>query len=366
MKKKFNVGIVGARRGTGHIQPFRTIMETDVAALCDLNEETLHTVATEHGIAKQFTDYEKLLEDDDIQIIVLATPENLHVSQTISALNAGKHVISEVTAAVSLDQCAELVRAVKKSRTKYMMAENYCYLKSNVLIGNMVRQGMFGEIYFGEGEYLHSIKSLHHDSEGNPTWRYYWQVGVNRCNYATHHLGPVLQWFNERVVSVCCLGTGVHTDPEHTMEDTVMMLCKTESDALIKIRVDMLSNRPANSYYSLQGTRGCYEGKRGLGDQPKVWLAESGPGEEWMPLSAFEEEFLPERWKNPPQEAAHLTDGLGDYFELRDFVDCILQDTEPPLDVYTALDFTVPGLVSEQSIANGGVPVEVPDFRNLD
>ena len=190
MKMKFNVGIVGARRGTGHIQPFRTIMETDVAALCDLNEETLHTVATEHGIAKQFTDYEKLLEDDDIQIIVLATPENLHVSQTISALNAGKHVISEVTAAVSLDQCAELVRAVKKSRTKYMMAENYCYLKSNVLIGNMVRQGMFGEIYFGEGEYLHSIKSLHHDSEGNPTWRYYWQVGVNRCNYATHHLGP--------------------------------------------------------------------------------------------------------------------------------------------------------------------------------
>ena len=117
----------------------------------------------------------------------------------------------------------------------------------------------------------------------------------------------------------------MHTDPEHTMEDTVMMLCKTESGALIKIRVDMLSNRPANSYYSLQGTKGCYEGQRGLGDQPKIWLAESGRGDEWMPLSAVEEEFLPERWKNPPQEAAHLTDGLGDYFELRDFVDCILQ-----------------------------------------
>ena len=73
MTRRFNVGIVGARRGTGHILPFSTITETEVAALCDLNEETLHTVATAHGIAKQFTDYEKLLEDDDIQIIVLAT-----------------------------------------------------------------------------------------------------------------------------------------------------------------------------------------------------------------------------------------------------------------------------------------------------
>ena len=300
MTRQLNVGIVGARRGTGFIQPFNTIAETEVTALCDLNEETLRTVGTTHGVAKQFTDYEKLLEDDNIHIVVLATPENLHVPQTIAALNAGKHVISEVTAAVSLDQCAELVRAVRKSRTKYMMAENYCYLKSNVLIGNLVRSGMFGDIYFGEGEYLHNVKSLHHDSEGNPTWRYHWQVGVNRCNYATHHLGPILTWFNERVVSVCCSGTGVRTDPEYVMEDTVMMLCKTENGALIKIRIDMLSNRPPNSYYSLQGTKGCYEGSRGFGDQPKIWLTESGRGEEWMPLSAFEDEFLPARWKNPP------------------------------------------------------------------
>ena len=53
----------------------------------------------------------------------------------------------------------------------------------------------------------------------------------------------------------------------------------------------------------------------------------------------------------------------GDYFELRDFVDSILHDTDPPMDVYDAMDYTVPGLVSEQSIANGGAPVEVPNFR---
>jgi predicted dehydrogenase len=365
MKDKLSVGIVGAGRGTSFIRSFTTIAETEVTAICDISEAKLTATAEKYGIKKRFTEYEKML-NDDLDVVVIATPENLHVPQSIMALNAGKHVISEVTAATSIEQCYELVRTVRKSETKYMMAENSCYSRSNILIQNMVCKGLFGEIYFGEGEYVHNVKSLHHDSQGNPTWRHYWQVGINRCNYATHSLGPVLQWLNERAVTVSCLGTGVHTDPEHAMEDTVLMLCKTESNALIKIRIDMLSNRPANTYYSLQGTKGCYEGTRGFGDKQKVWLADY-PGESgWQPLSDFEDEFMPERWKNPPEEALRAEHVSGEYFMLRDFVDSILHDTDPPVDVYTAMDFTVPGLVSEESISNGGVPVRVPDFREID
>ena len=363
MANKLKVGIVGAHRGSSYFQPFSTITETEVTAVCDINETTLQSVAERFNVPHQFTDYTEML--DTVDLVVLATPENLHVPQSIEALDAGKHVISEVTAAVKLEECYDLVRAVRKSTAKYTMAENTCYAKHNVLIRNMVEKGLFGELYFGEGEYLHNIKSLHHDAEGNPTWRYYWQVGINRCNYATHSLGPVLQWFGERVVSVCCLGTGVRTDPEHAMEDTVMMLCKTQSGGLIKIRIDMLSNRPANSYFSLQGTKGSYESSRGFGAQPKIWLRDFEAGEVWKPLSEYEPEFLPERWKNPPIEAQNVGD-LGEYFKVRDFIDSILNDTTPPIDVYTAMDFTVPGLVSEQSIANGGAPVEVPDFRKVE
>ena len=366
MKDQLNVGIVGAHRGASFIDPFTTITETQVVAICDVNEASLNDVAEKYGVERRFTDYEKMLENDDIDIVVLATPENLHVPQSISALKAQKHVVSEVTAATSLEQCYELVRTVRTSKTKYMMAENFCYSKLNLLIKNMVHHGLFGDIYLGEGEYVHDIKSIHHDSQGDPTWRYYWQVGINRCNYATHSLGPVLQWFDERVVSVSCLGTGVHTDSEHTMEDTVLMLCKTESGALIKIRIDMLSNRPATSYYSLQGTKGCYESTRGFGDREKVWLADHCKNGEWRPLSEFFDDFLPETWKYPPDEAVKAGDVSGEYFELRDFVDSILHDSEPPIDVYTAMDFSVPGLISEQSIANGGMPIEVPNFREID
>ena len=365
MADKLKVGVAGLHRGSSFIPAFTSIAETEVAAICDVDEETLETVADQYGIEKRFTEYEQML--DSVDIVALGTPEDMHVPQSVAALERNKHVICEVTAAVSLEQCHELVRAVRKSEGKYMMAENNCYWKPNVLIRNMVREGLFGEIYFAEGEYLHDIKFLHHDSDGNPTWRYYWQVGKNGCNYATHSLGPILQWFQERVVSLTCLGTERRTDPEHAMEDTVMMLCKTESGALIKIHIDMLSNRPANSYYSLQGLKGCFESDRGFGDKSKIWLADhSKDSEDWLPFSDFEKDFMPERWKTLPEEAQNIDFDLGEYFEMRDFVDSILNDTAPPIDVYTALDFTVPGLVSRESIANGGKPVEVPNFREIE
>ena len=75
MKDRLKVGIVGARRGAGHIRPFTTITETEVTAICDLNEDTLHEVGEQYGVPKRFTDYEEMLADD-IDIVVLGTPEN--------------------------------------------------------------------------------------------------------------------------------------------------------------------------------------------------------------------------------------------------------------------------------------------------
>jgi hypothetical protein len=85
----------------------------------------------------------------------------------------------------------------------------------------------------------------------------------------------------------------------------------------------------------------------------------------WRLLWDFEAEFMPDMWRNPPEEALRAGHGGGDYFEVREFVDSIVNDTKPPIDVYEALDMTVPGLVSEVSINRGGMPLPVPDFREL-
>ena len=145
------------------------------------------------------------------------------------------------------------------------------------------------------------------------------------------------------------------------------MLCKMQRGGLIKIRLDMLSNRPHNlTYYSLQGTKGCYEAPRGFGDSPKIWLADySDNPNQWRSLWDFEAEFMPEIWRKPPEEALRAGHGGGDYFEVRGFIDAIINDTRPPIDVYEAMDMTVPGLVSEESINNGGIPLPAPDFRTM-
>lgn len=122
----------------------------------------------------------------------------LHVPHSLEALEAGKHVLSEVTAGVSLEQCRDLVTGVEAARSlgvRYMLGENSCFSPQTILIKNLVNEGLFGEIYFAEGEYVHDIKSIHYSEDGSPTWRTVWQVGVNGCTYGTHSLGPILDWF---------------------------------------------------------------------------------------------------------------------------------------------------------------------------
>lgn len=363
---ELRVGIVGAPRGSGFSRAFQTIRETQLVALCDSNPETLERVADRLGVARRYREYAAMVESD-LDLIVVATPMPLHVPQAVAALRAGKHVLSEVPAATDLLQCWELVQAVRQSGRKYMMAENYTYIKPNVLIRELARRGLFGEVYFGEGEYVHELKAL---NEQTP-WRRKWQTGRNGCTYPTHSLGPLLQWFQDRVATVACFGSGHHyRDPRgdpYENEDTTFMICKLSRGGLVNIRLDMLSNRPhMMTYYSLQGTRGCYEAPRAPGETPRIWLADHcDDPNRWRPLADFEAEYLPDLWRNPPQEAREAGHGGGDYFEVREFVDCILQDTRPPIDLYDALDMTVPGLVSEESIRQGGRPLPVPDFRAI-
>ncbi len=309
---KIRVGIAG-QRGGAFITGLRALPQVEVAALCEIDEARLTKQADEHSIPGRFTRFTDML--DAVDAVVVATPMQLHAPQAILALRAGKHVLSEVTAAVSLTECWQIVDAVKAAPagTVYMLSENYCYIRDNVLVREMARKGLFGDVYFGEGEYLHDVKNLHHYEDGSRTWRYYWQVGQNGSTYPTHSLGPVMQWFtavhpDERIETVTCVGTGRHTDPEHPHDDTSILLCKMKSGRLAKVRVDMISNRPHQmTYYALQGTHGVYEASRVGGQPGHVWLGEGADaykdhGRKWRPLSEFEK-HLPEEWRNPPEEA---------------------------------------------------------------
>lgn len=362
------IGIVGVcGRGASFKAALDEAPDVRIQAVCDVNAAALPEAAARMGAAEHYTDYAEMLERSTLDAVIIGTPMPLHVPQSIAALERDLHVLCEVPAGVSVEECRELVKAARRSKGIYMMAENYLYSLQNTLLRELAVRGLFGTPYYAEGEYVHELKQL---NEQTP-WRRRWQTGINGNTYATHSLGPILQWMpGDRVVSVCCAGSGHHyTDPRGDLyenEDTTITLCKMRSGGLAKLRLDMLSDRPHRmNTYQLQGTDGCYESARAHGEINRVWLRALCPDmNTWLPLESLADQFLPERWRTASETARRAGHGGGDYFEVMDFLDACRGLQPPAVDIDFAMDMTLPGLASQQSIAEGGRWVDVPDSRD--
>jgi hypothetical protein len=172
----------------------------------------------------------------------------------------------------------------------------------------------------------------------------------------------------DRVATVSCFA------PEHEPTNSLMLM-RSAAGRIFKVRVDSRSPRPHNmAFYSVQGDRGSYESWTGLGDVPKVWLADthepskarrSGPDDtlaQWHPLSDFAADYIPDRLA-APEEAKKSGHFGADYWMMHDFARALLDGQPSPIDAYRALDFAVPGIMALQSLASHGAPVPVPDFR---
>ena len=274
------VGLVGANQGFAFSGPL-VAHGAEIRAVCDLDPDRLRDGGRIQrlGDCEQYTYYEEMLDNGNLDVVVLGTPQHLHAPQASLALERNLHVLSEIPAAVSVEQCQELVRACRQSTGVYMAAENCNYMRSNMVVAELARQGLFGEFYYAEGEYLHDLKALNEITR----WRRKWQTGIAGVTYGTHSLGPILQWMaGDRVTRVCCADSACHfQDPcgDYYAQQTPVMLCRTARGALIKIRADMVSDRPHSEInYRLQGTDGAYEavltGGIGPGDLCRVWLRE--------------------------------------------------------------------------------------------
>ncbi len=270
------VAIVGAAgRGSCFITPFESNPHTQIVALCDINTEKLANTPNKPEGVKLYSDFEQMLEQAKPDIVVVATPMPCHAEQCIAALERDVHVLGEVPAVVSIDEVKRLVQAVTKSKGQYMMAENVCYTKESVLIKSIAKAGLFGTMYFAEGEYLHELKALNEVTK----WRRTWQTGVDGITYGTHCIGPVLQWMGERMVSVSCAGTGHHyTDAAglaYEAQDGCIMLGKTTSGGLEKYGLICSPTGQAAPSFRCRAPMAVTRPAEGLGTNPGFGYAAS-------------------------------------------------------------------------------------------
>lgn len=363
--KTIKVGIAGTR-GLSTVMGLKSIPGVEIAAMCDLDEEHLEEAAKKAGCEKKFRVFDDMLESD-IDAVVIATPMQCHVPQAIAAMEAGKHVMSEVTAGVTMDELFWLCETVEKYNKIYMYAENYIYDPRVQQIKEMVKAGVLGETYYAEGMYLHNIGDLFVYPNGKTSWRSYWQCGIRGNFYPTHSVGPVMQWFpGDRITEISTFSPGVWNDMGLKQDSGTTTMCRTEKGKLLSIRTDCMSPRPHNmTHYLLQGTQGIFRSCNYQGDKDMVSvIGEDSPIHHmtWKDLSNFDN-YLPDRYKNATEEQKNSGHNGGDFFIVEDFINAIRTNTQPELDVYKACEWTAVGLLSSLSVTNGGKTLSLPHFR---
>ena len=197
------IGFIGlGNRGPGHTTNMSLLEGVDIKAFCDIVPERAEKAKKDIEFAGfnptiysgDVDSWKKLCDRDDIDLVYICTPWNLHTHMAVYAMEHGKHVAIEVPAADNLDECWQLVETSEKTRMHCQMMENCCYDFFELLTLNMARQGFFGEIVHCEGAYIHNL--LGSNFSKNAYWNM-WRLRENASRrgnlYPTHGLGPVCQ-----------------------------------------------------------------------------------------------------------------------------------------------------------------------------
>jgi predicted dehydrogenase len=389
--KPIRLGFIGVGgRGTYLLTVALGLEGVEVSAICDIDRSHLEQAIglvekarskRPEGYAGGPTDYERMLGRDDVEAVIIATPMQLHGAMSVDALRANKHVLSEVAAAVTLEECWAVVRAAGESGRLYMLAENCCYYRQNLMVLQMVQAGLFGDLTFAECGYVHDCRALAFKPDGSLSWR--GELARDRTGnlYPTHAVGPVCQWLGinrgDRLVSLAAFtsaqkGMAYYVSHNYAADhpaartkfavgDTTTTLLRTAKGAVIDLRYDTCSARPhpSTTYFTLQGVTAAYKDD---GTTPQVWVEGRSKSYTWEPLADLGAQYEHPLWKRAQEQASKTGHGGADYFVLAEFLDAIRSGRPSPIDAYDAAAWSCIIPLSAASLRAGGAPQAIPDF----
>ncbi|MBT3519011.1 MAG: Gfo/Idh/MocA family oxidoreductase [Candidatus Marinimicrobia bacterium] len=401
-EKRIKMGFMGTgMRGQWVLMLAAKYPEVDIPAICDIDDGMIESALKilknagkpEPRVYKNGDeDFLNMVKNEDLDGVYIATPWEWHHPMAIAAMKNGIHVGTEVPAALTVDDCWDLVKVSERTGKHCMIMENVCYRRDVMAVLNMVQQGMFGELLHCQGGYQHDLRHVKFNDGINPygggvefgekgfseaKWRTQHSVDRNGDLYPTHGLGPVSPMLGinrgNRMVHLTSTATqsrGLHKyivdqgGPDHPNADVkfkcgdiVTTVIKCENGQTIMLSHDTNSPRPYSLNFRVQGTKGIWQK-----DAQSMYIEGISPeSHRWESEDSYLEKYDHPLWKKFENEASGSGHGGMDFFILRAFIET-LKGADPVIDVYDAVSMSVICPLSEKSIRLGSAAVKTPDF----
>ena len=403
--QKVKIGIIGTgMRGRSLLSLVLQRTDSQVVALCDtdpraLGEAKKMAINSGQNPPQIFGEgeeaYLKLLEMEDLDAVIIATPWTWHVPMAVAAMKAGKYVGMEVSGATDIRECWDLVDTYEATKVPCMFLENVCYRRDVMAVLNMVRKGMFGEMMHLEGGYQHDLRHVKFNDGKTPygkgvefgekgysesKWRTNHSVYRNGDLYPTHGIGPVAMYTDINrgnrflyLTSTSTKSRGLHNyilenekgganhpnaKTEFNLGDITTTVIKTFKGETIILSHDTNLPRPYSLGFRVQGTKGVW-----MAVNKSLYLeGVSEKPHRWEDAASYLKKYDHPLWKKYESQAAGAGHGGMDFFVIHDFIESVKNKTNPPIDVYDAAAWMAITCLSEQSIATGSQPVTFPDF----
>jgi predicted dehydrogenase len=370
--ERIRIGVLGGGFGSAfywHEHP-----HCIVEAVADARPGRRQHLMKTYRCAKSYESLEKLLADRNVDAVAVFSGAPDHARHCVAALRAGKHVLCAVPAAMTLEECEALRATVVETGLTYMMAETSYYRQPAISARKFLAEGRFGEIFYTEAEYHHpGLESLWFE-DGTPTAPKTWRHGYPPMLYPTHCAAYLVGVTGERLTEVSCLGWG-DDDPllkgnrynNPFWNETALF--KTDRGHAFRVAVFWKGAHRGTERAQWYGDKMSFfmEHPHGLGSV----IVRAGAHTEAddagfvRQLSPFEHYDQPQWWKTDllPEPLRHGGGHDGAQpFLTHEFIDALVHQRRPTIDVYEALAYTVPGIIAHLSALAGGERLSIPSF----
>jgi predicted dehydrogenase len=400
-REAVRVGFVGiGNMGSAHVKNLLQIPNCQITAVCDIREERTAWAKNEITTAgfsepaiygRDDWDYKRMCDREDLDLVYNAAPWRWHAPISLAAMECGKHAASEVNLALTIDDCWKLVETSERTRRHCAMMENCCYDRTEMIVLNMIRQGVFGEILHGECGYLHDLRAHNLSPTGyQGMWRIKQMERLNGNTYPTHGIGPMAWCMDihrgdafDYLVSMNTPSTGINelanrladeADDRQTREhyaswakkqyakgDVNITLIKTKLGKTIICKHDTSLPRPYSRDFLVQGSKGL------LRKYPseKVHIEGLTKNHEWEDMTSYNEKYLHPVWQNLEKQTAGMElagHGGMDYIEDYRLIQALRSGLVPDIDVYDSVAWSAIIPMSNDSSNRGSKQVKFPDF----